>query len=131
MGKIRTLKDDTQLGRARTLRHADTDAETRLWKSLRNRRLGGWKWRRQVPRGRYIVDFFCAETKLVVELDGGQHAEQVAYDVRRTAYPEGLGLRVLRFWNSAVLTNSDGVCLTILDACGGERPGWDGLEGPG
>jgi len=59
---------------------------------------------------------------LVVELDGGQHSEQVAYDARRTAYLEGLGLQVLRFWNSDVLTNRDGVCLTILDACGGAHP---------
>ncbi|MET0271876.1 MAG: endonuclease domain-containing protein [Phenylobacterium sp.] len=131
MGRIRTLKDRTQLGRARTLRHADTDAETRLWNALRNHRLGGWKWKRQVPRGPYIVDFLCAATKLVVELDGGQHADQVAYDARRTSYLEGLGLRVLRFWNSDALNNTDGVCLMILEACGGERPGWDGFEGPG
>jgi very-short-patch-repair endonuclease len=60
---------------------------------------------------------------LVVEVDGGQHAEQVAYDQRCTAYLERSGLNVLRFWNTDVLTNRDGVCLTILDACGGERPG--------
>jgi adenine-specific DNA-methyltransferase len=77
--------------------------------------------------GPFIVDFLCAEAGLVVESDGGQHADQVAYDERRTAYLEALGLRVLRFWNSAVLTNRDGVCLTILDACGGERPS----AGPG
>ncbi|MGH6967156.1 MAG: DUF559 domain-containing protein, partial [Phenylobacterium sp.] len=59
--------------------------EARIWEALRNRKLGGWKWKRQVPRGSYIVDFLCLEAKLVVELDGGQHAEQVAYDARRTA----------------------------------------------
>jgi adenine-specific DNA-methyltransferase len=101
------------------LRHDDTEAEARLWESLRDRRLGGWKWRRQVPRGPFIVDFYCAEAKLVVELDGGQHADQVEYDERRTAYLASTGLRVLRFWNSDVLTNRDGVCLTILDACEG------------
>jgi len=71
------------------------------------------------------VDFLCVEAGLVVEVDGGQHADQVAYDARRTAYLERSGLRVLRFWNSDVMTNRDGVCLTILDACGGERQ-----EGP-
>jgi very-short-patch-repair endonuclease len=122
MADFRTLKDPLPLARARRLRREDTDAEARLWNALRAHRLGGWKWRRQVPRGRYIVDFFCAEARLVVELDGGQHADQAAYDAQRTAFLETLGLRVLRFWNSAVLENRDGVCLTILDACGGERP---------
>jgi very-short-patch-repair endonuclease len=131
MGKIRTLKDGTLQSRARDLRLADTGAEARLWNALRNRRLGGWKWKRQVPRPPYIVDFFCAEAALIVELDGSQHADQIAYDRRRTARLEGLGFRVLRFWNSDVLNNRDGICLTILDACGGERPGWDGFEGPG
>jgi very-short-patch-repair endonuclease len=103
------------------MRREDTEAEARLWNALRARRLGGWRWRRQVPKGPFIVDFLCVEASLVVELDGGQHADQVAYDARRTAFLEGLGLRVIRFWNSAVLTNRDGVCLTILEACGGER----------
>lgn len=70
--------------------------------------------------GPYIVDFYCAEAKLVVEVDGGQHAEQVEYDERRTAFLIlTKGLRVLRFWNHDVLTNLDGVCLTILNACEG------------
>jgi very-short-patch-repair endonuclease len=122
MATLKTLKDDTLRDRARALRRADTDAEARLWTALRARRLGGWRWRRQVPKGSYILDFYCVEAGLVVELDGGQHADQAAYDARRTAYLESLGLRVIRFWNSAVLTNRDGVCLTILEACGGEHP---------
>ena len=65
------------------------------------------------------MDFYCAEAKLVVELDGGQHAEQVAYDERRTAYLNQEGLRVIRFWNHQVLTSLDGVCLSILNACDG------------
>jgi very-short-patch-repair endonuclease len=88
---------------------------------LRAERLGGWKWKRQVPWGPYFLDFLCRDARLVVEVDGGQHASQLAYDARRTAYLARSGLRVLRFWNSDVLTNGDGVCLTILDACGGER----------
>lgn len=122
MAKIKTLRDNTRRDRARRLRREDTDAEARLWSSLRDRRLGGWKWRRQVPLGPYIVDFLCVEAGLVVELDGGQHANQMAYDARRTRYLEGLGLRVMRFWNSAVLPDSDGVCLSVLDALGGEHP---------
>jgi very-short-patch-repair endonuclease len=107
--------------RAPELRRDDTHAEAQLWNDLRARRLGGWKWKRQVPWGPYFLDFLCREAGLVVEVDGGQHADQIAYDQRRSAYLERAGLRVLRFWNSAVLTNRDGVCLTILEACGGER----------
>jgi very-short-patch-repair endonuclease len=122
MAKVRTIRDTTQRDRARRLRREDTVAEARLWNSLRHRRLGGWRWKRQVPCGPYIVDFYCAEAALIVEVDGGQHADQAAYDERRTAYLERQGLRVLRFWNSSVLTNSDGVCLMILEACGGDHP---------
>jgi very-short-patch-repair endonuclease len=119
MATFKTLKDPTPLKRARRLRREDTPSEARLWNALRAHRLGGWKWRRQVPKGPFILDFFCPEAALVVELDGGQHSEQQAYDARRTAYLESLGLRVLRFWNSAVMENRDGVCLSILDPCGG------------
>jgi very-short-patch-repair endonuclease len=122
MATIRTLKDNKLRDRARALRRDDTDAEARLWNALRGRRLGGWRWRRQVPKGPFILDFLCVEAGLVVELDGGQHADQLAYDARRTAHLEGLGLRVIRFWNPEVMTNLDGVCLTILRACGGEHP---------
>jgi very-short-patch-repair endonuclease len=114
------------LSRARELRRDDTVAEARLWNALRAHRLGGWKWKRQVPWGPYFLDFLCRDAGLVVEVDGGQHSEQIDYDARRTRFIERSGLRVLRFWNSAVLENRDGVCLTILDACGGDRPGWDG-----
>jgi very-short-patch-repair endonuclease len=122
MAKVRTIRDQTRRDRARRLRREDTEAEARLWNVLRDRRLGGWKWRRQVPKGPFIVDFLCVEGGLVVELDGGQHSEQVEYDARRTAYLKRLGLKVLRFWNSEVLTNRDGVCISILDALGGEHP---------
>jgi very-short-patch-repair endonuclease len=128
MAKFRTLRDRTPLRRAREMRAQDTRAEAHLWNALRAHRLGGWKWRRQVPKGPYIVDFLCDEGGLAVEADGGQHAEQADYDARRTAYLARCGLRVLRFWNSEVLTNRHGVCLTILDALGGDRPGWDPLD---
>ena len=122
MGVIRNQQERLVLRRSRGLRRRETDAERRLWADLRDRRLGGWRWRRQVPVGPFIVDFLCAEARLVVELDGGQHADRVAYDSRRTAYLSGLGLNVIRFWNSQVLTSRTGVCLSILHACGGERP---------
>ena len=119
MGRVRALRDPTSVERARALRTEDTEAEARLWASLRDRRLGGWRWKRQVPQGSYIVDFYCAAARLVVEIDGGQHAEQLDYDERRTAYLNAKGLRVLRFWNHQVLTSREGVCLTILNACEG------------
>src|SRR5512143_3393698 len=118
MGTVRTVEPGAKIQRARRLRQEGTDAERRLWKVLRNRGLGEWKWRRQAPRGPYVLDFYCAEAGRVVEVDGGQHAERLAYDDRRTAFLERQGLRVLRFWNSEVLTNGEGVCLTILMACG-------------
>jgi very-short-patch-repair endonuclease len=122
MGRIRTLKDNTPRDRARTMRREDTAAEARLWAMLRDRRLGGWRWKRQVPIKPYIVDFLCPEANLIVEADGGQHSDNVAYDQRRTQHLVALGHRVIRFWNSEILTNSDGVAITILDACGGDCP---------
>jgi very-short-patch-repair endonuclease len=110
------------------MRAESTRAEASLWQALRAHQLGGWKWRRQVPKGPYILDFLCDEGRLVVEVDGGQHADQVAYDARRTAYLADCGLRVLRFWNSDVLTNRAGVCLSILDALGGDRSGCDPMD---
>jgi very-short-patch-repair endonuclease len=125
MGQVRTIRRVAATARARDMRRRDTEAETRLWNALRANRLGGWKWKRQVPFGPYFLDFLCRDAGLVVEVDGGQHAEQVAYDERRTAFLRRSGLRVVRFWNSEVLTNRDGVCPTILEACGGERPGFE------
>ena len=103
------------------MRREDTDAEARLWNALRAQRLGGWKWKRQVLFGPFILDFLCREARLVVEVDGSQHAEEIEYDQRRTAYLRRAGLRVPRFWNSEVLTNREGVCDAILRASGGER----------
>jgi very-short-patch-repair endonuclease len=102
---------------ARRLRRDQTDAEARLWETLRGCRLDGWKWRRQVAVGPFIVDFLCLEAALVVELDGGIHVEQLAYDARREAYLRTRGLRVLRFWNAEVCDGLDRVSWTILSAC--------------
>ncbi len=109
-------------GRARALRAERTKGEALLWFRLRGRKLSGWKFRRQVPRGPYIVDFLCVEAGVVVELDGAQHGEQAGYDAARTAYLEAEGLRVVRFWNAEVCDGLDGVCAAVLAACGGEAP---------
>ena len=105
-----------QRSRARAMRGAPTDAELRLWRLLRDRRLSGFKFRRQVPVGPYIVDFLCVGAKLIVEADGSQHAESPRDNVR-DAYLESQGWKVLRFWNNEVLQNREGVLETILRAC--------------
>jgi len=96
-------------GRARDLRRDQTPVEARLWSRLRNRQLDGFKFRRQLPIEGYIADFVCIDAKLVVELDGGQHAEQAEYDARRTAALEAAGFDVLRFWNTDAFENIEGV----------------------
>jgi very-short-patch-repair endonuclease len=97
---------------ARTLRRRQTSAEDLLWQQLRGRRLG-LKFRRQVPIAGYVVDFFCFDAKLMIELDGRQHAMEAEYDVRRTAELEAHGLTILRFRNEAVRNNLDGVLACI------------------
>jgi very-short-patch-repair endonuclease len=94
--------------RARQLRRDSTEAEKRLLRALRSK-LPPYKWRHQMPIGPYFADFACFSEKLVVELDGGQHADAAEYDAARTRFIESNGYRVLRFWNSDVLSNSDGV----------------------
>ena len=91
-----------------------TDVERKLWYAVCDRRLSGYKFRRQATIGPYIVDFLCAEVRLIIELDGGQHAEDV--DARRTAFLESQGYRVLRFWNGEILESFDGVLAIILAA---------------
>lgn len=98
---------------ARRLRGAPTEAEKRLWSRLRGKQMGGIRFRRQHPIGPYVVDFFCAEAKLVIEADGGQHAED---GPARTAWLEACGYRVIRFWNNDILSNTDGVLLLIIQA---------------
>lgn len=98
---------------ARNLRKKQTNAERLLWQHLRNRQLCGQKFRRQFPIDSYIVDFACLEVKLIVELDGGQHAEQVEYDQHRTEQLQKRGFKVIRFWNNDVLENANGVLQAI------------------
>jgi len=100
--------------RSRKLRRDATDAERKLWSILRNRQLAGYKFRQQVEIDGYIADFLCAERRLIIEVDGGQHTPE--RDARRTAYLESQGFRILRFWNHDVLQNLDGVWTTIEEA---------------
>ena len=102
--------------RARRLRRCLSDAESRLWSHLRARQLRGVKFRRQQPLGPYIVDFCSLDPKLVIEVDGGQHAEEIERDATRTAALEQMGYRVIRFWNNEVLQNIEGVYLRIAEA---------------
>ena len=99
--------------RARAMRKQPTPAERRLWQRLRNRQLGGLKFRRQLPLGPYIADFACKGPAVIIECDGGQHAEN-AYDARRDAWFAAEGYRVFRFWNGEILDNLEGVLETIL-----------------
>ena len=109
------LNDDSVLqARAKNLRQNMSEAETRLWHHLRAGRLNGYKFRRQQPMGDYIVDFVCVTPKLIIEADGGQHAEQAEYDQARSLYLNGLGFTVLRFWNDEILRQTDEVLAEIL-----------------
>ncbi len=125
------------LKRARGLRKLQSDAEQKLWLALRDRRLHGIKFSRQVPIDRFIADFVCRSAKLIIEVDGGQHDQNAAKDAERTDILSALGYRVVRFWNNDVLSNLDGVMLTILQELGidpeapsprdsGERAGGEG-----
>ncbi|MGQ0456153.1 MAG: endonuclease domain-containing protein [Hyphomicrobium sp.] len=104
----------TQL--ARSLRGNQTDVERKLWSRLRDRRLGGLKFRRQAPCGPFIADFLCEEAMLIVELDGSRHAEpaKVSADTARTQRLNALGYEVLRVWNIDIRINCDGVLDGIL-----------------
>ncbi len=112
-------------GRARNLRQNMTDAERKLWYALRDRRFEHYKFRRQHPVGRYITDFACLEAHLIIEVDGGQHAES-KHDERRTAFLETEGFKVIRFWNNDVMANLDGVLVVIAKelkrCCPSPRP---------
>jgi very-short-patch-repair endonuclease len=101
-----------------------SDAEARLWYNLRRHALGGYKFRRQHPFAPYILDFYCPQMKLMVEVDGGQHFEDegMVRDARRTSYLESRGLRVLRFTNLEALTQTDAVLSTIYEALADPSP---------
>ena len=99
--------------KARSLRKNQTDVEQLLWKHLRNRQLYNYKFRRQFPVEPYVADFVCLELKLVIELDGGQHASRIDYDNHRSLFLEQRGFKVIRFWNNDVIENTEGVLEAI------------------
>lgn len=101
---------------AREMRRGMTDAEALLWKLLRDRRVAGAKFRRQHPVGKYILDFYCDEKRLGVELDGGQHGGAVKYDTQRDDWLRLQGIRILRFWNNEMLAETEAVMEVIYQA---------------
>ena len=108
---------------SRLLRSRSTDAERALWRGIRSRQLAGVKFRRQFPIGPYIVDFISFDVRLIIELDGGQHAEdkERKNDAKRDQWLEQQKFEVLRFWNTDVLTNTEGVLSRILDTINEQR----------
>ena len=117
-----------QSARAQALRAEPTEAETKLWRRLRDRRLGEAKFVRQAPIGPYYADFVCRACKLIAEVDGSQHANS-AYDGRRDETLVALDYRVLRFWNADVLQSIDDVCETIVPALEGRLTPFERFKG--
>jgi adenine-specific DNA-methyltransferase len=101
---------------ARKLRRSSTDVERKLWHRIRDKQIEDFRFRRQRPIGKYIVDFVCLDAMLIIEVDGSQHAEAIAADVARTQFLESLGYRVVRFWNNEVIDNVEGVLERVREA---------------
>ena len=113
--------DRTPTLRSRELRNNATVPERKLWQHIRNRQISGVRFNRQVPIDPFICDFVARTPKLIIELDGGQHAVRTVEDERRTRFLESRGYRVLRFWNNDVLVNVEGVLSVICSALN-DRP---------
>ncbi len=109
--------DNNLTSAAKNLRKRLTDVERLLWRLLRARQIEGLKFRRQEPIGRYIVDFVCYESKVIIEVDGGQHSIEIEKDKERDEWLKSQGFKVLRFWNNEVLTNTEGVLEVIISNC--------------
>ena len=100
--------------RSRDLRNNLTDAEKKLWQKLRNKQINDHKFRRQFVLGNYIVDFICLDKRLIIEVDGGQHMDNVNYDLQRDEWLKSQNFKVLRFWNNQVLNEIDSVLQDIV-----------------
>lgn len=109
-----TSRKSLSLAKAKALRQNQTDVEKKLWNKLKTKQLENYKFRRQHPVGTYITDFTCVEKKLIIELDGGQHSENIDHDNKRTEFLNEAGFEVLRFWNFEVNENLEGVLQVIL-----------------
>ncbi|GIK39827.1 MAG: endonuclease [Chloroflexota bacterium] len=105
--------------RARELRQPQTPAEEQLWQHLRRKQMNGYYFRRQHPIGNFIVDFYCAESRLIIEVDGDVHTFQEVYDASRTEWLEGHGYRVIRFTNTEIFHQLEAVLEHILTFCRG------------
>jgi very-short-patch-repair endonuclease len=108
-----------------------TDAERCIWRILRASQIDGHRFRRQVPLGGYIADFVCHDARLIIEIDGGHHDRQSPDEDKRTRFLEDQGYRVLRFWNSEVLSNREGVQAIIADNLASPPPRPAPIEGAG
>jgi very-short-patch-repair endonuclease len=118
MADLPSRRSPTKIARARQLRHGDNMAEATLWNELKAKKLGLYKFVRQMPIGPYFADFACRTGKLVVELDGCQHLES-SYHRRRDEFMRGEGYSVIRFWSADALKNMASVCETVLAALDG------------
>ena len=114
---------------ARNLRKRSTDAENLLWRHLRSKRLEGFKFRRQQPIGGYIVDCVCFENRIIIEVDGGQHATAEERDSKRDEWFDEQGFKVLRFWNNEVLGNVSGVLEVLWRNCPNHLPPTSPIKG--
>jgi len=118
---VRHSASRRDIRRARRLRTEMTDAELRLWMRLRCEQIDGYRFRRQVPMGPYVVDLVCLKARLVLEVDGSQHAKQAGLDKQRTVWLASRGFKVLRFWDNDVLQQTDGV-VEVVRAALAETP---------
>ena len=116
------MRDALLQSRARRLRNQSTDAERHLWQHLRGKQIAGYRFRRQVPVAGFIADFACLEAKVIVELDGGQHAQNVGYDAQRDRLIEAQGFRILRFWDNQVFLETQAVLQEIMRALEASSP---------
>ena len=112
-GQMKKQPTDGAREQAKALRRQMTEAEKKVWHGLRGRQTQGYRFRHQVPLGRFIVDFVCHEARLIIEIDGGQHEPSSEKEIRRTRFLETEGYHVLRFWNNEVLENPSGVQTVI------------------
>ncbi len=119
-----TYNDQILKKRRKDLRKNQTDCERILWNILRYKQCNGYRFLRQYSVGSYIIDFYCPKLRLAIELDGGQHAEEIqkTYDQERTAFLLGNDIKELRFWNSEILENLEGVYDKILENCPAVTP---------
>jgi very-short-patch-repair endonuclease len=128
-GEQTVTENDNRVTIAQNLRKRSTDTERLLWKYLRAKQIAGFKFRRQHPIGAYVVDFVCLERHLIIEVDGGQHAEEKEKDCKRDKWLQDEGYVVLRFWNSEVLKNIEAVLAVIMKHCLNHPPPTPPLKG--